>query len=265
MQEVLFSVITITYNDIENFKLTNKSVQSQRIGNFKVEYIVIDGGSTDGTTLYLEEESKNIDMIISEEDKGIYDAMNKGIEQANGKYLIFMNAGDTFASPSTLNEISKNIKTNDFPDFIYGDSIEIAAQSDDEMYKKSRSYKYIWYGLFIQHQSIVYNQELIKQNNIRYRTEYTLGADYAFTYEVLKLSQNIIYISVPICRFKLGGASSTSSSLALDDHNRIRNDVMKYSLAQRLSITFLHKFMYFIRIYLPIIHKLIQTKSSKYE
>lgn len=86
------SIITINYNNLEGLKRTIESVINQTWQEF--EYIVIDGGSIDGSAGYIESQSDEIDYCISEPDKGIYNAMNKGIKVANGEYLLFLNSGD---------------------------------------------------------------------------------------------------------------------------------------------------------------------------
>src|SRR5262245_38437900 len=93
-QRPLFSIVTITYNDLAGFRETAASVAGQTFKNF--EWIVVDGGSTDGTLDFLDVFPRRPDQRISEPDKGIYDAMNKGIERASGVYTIFMNGGDRF-------------------------------------------------------------------------------------------------------------------------------------------------------------------------
>lgn len=86
------SIVTINYNNLEGLKRTMDSVVNQTWQEF--EYIIIDGGSTDGSAAFIESQSSNIDYWISEPDKGIYNAMNKGIAKATGEYLLFLNSGD---------------------------------------------------------------------------------------------------------------------------------------------------------------------------
>ena len=106
-----FSIITICFNDKDGLEKTILSTIHQSFKNF--EYIVIDGGSTDGSKIVIENYSSRIDYWVSEPDKGIFDAMNKGTKKATGNYLIFMNAGDTFHSDSVLQEINNlNINTD---------------------------------------------------------------------------------------------------------------------------------------------------------
>ena len=97
------SVITVCYNDRERIEKTILSVLSQSYGN--LEYIVIDGGSTDGTVDIIKKYANRIAYFVSESDEGIYDAMNKGLRKAVGEWVCFLNAGDLFVSESVLNTI----------------------------------------------------------------------------------------------------------------------------------------------------------------
>ena len=96
------TIITINYNNLEGLKRTVESVLNQTWQEF--EYIVIDGGSNDGSAEYIESQSEHIDYWVSEPDKGIYNAMNKGIAKARGEYLLFLNSGDHLYSAKVLEE-----------------------------------------------------------------------------------------------------------------------------------------------------------------
>lgn len=105
------SIITINYNNIEGLKRTVESVIYQTWYEF--EYIIIDGGSTDGSVEYLQTQNEKIDYWISEPDKGVYNAMNKGITKAKGEYLLFLNSGDHFFSNNVLKENNDKIEKYD--------------------------------------------------------------------------------------------------------------------------------------------------------
>ena len=116
------SVITVVYNDVDHIRETMESFFSQTWQD--KEYIVIDGGSTDGTADIIREYSDRIAYWCSEPDAGIYDAMNKGISHATGGWINFLNSGDTYSSSNSLEQL---ISTEDDADVLYGNSIEITS------------------------------------------------------------------------------------------------------------------------------------------
>src|SRR5690606_40314490 len=105
MQEQIpkISIITIVYNNVHEIGITIASVACQRYAN--IEYIVIDGQSTDGTMQVIQEHASHIDVLVSEKDKGIYDAMNKGLSRATGDYVLFLNSGDELFDEHTLDHV----------------------------------------------------------------------------------------------------------------------------------------------------------------
>lgn len=120
MDTPIISVITVCYNAVANIEETMLSVLNQRYD--KVEYIVIDGGSKDGTLDVIKKYANKLAYWISEPDKGIYDAMNKGIAKATGDWINFMNAGDKFINEEVLNK-SFVSRYSDDVDILYGDVI----------------------------------------------------------------------------------------------------------------------------------------------
>ncbi|WP_445665616.1 glycosyltransferase family 2 protein [Fodinibius sp. AD559] len=113
----LVSVVTVVFNEVDNIKFTLDNIASLK-EKIELEYIVIDGESTDGTTEVIKKYSSIIDKFICEKDKGIYDAMNKGIQLAQGEYIGLLNAGDTYIE-SAIENVFKLINNTDF-DVIYG-------------------------------------------------------------------------------------------------------------------------------------------------
>ena len=110
-----YSIITVNYNNKDGLEMTIKSVLGQTCKDF--EYIIIDGGSTDGSVEVIKKYATQIDYWVSEPDKGVYNAMNKGIKKATGDYLNFMNSGDTYHTTSALETI-EGLHSND--DIIIG-------------------------------------------------------------------------------------------------------------------------------------------------
>lgn len=111
MNTILLTIITINYNNLDGLKRTIKSVVNQTWKKF--EYIVIDGGSTDGSAEYIQEMKEQIHFAVSETDKGIYNAMNKGVKEAQGDYLLFLNSGDCLICDTILEEILEIMDNDD--------------------------------------------------------------------------------------------------------------------------------------------------------
>lgn len=152
----ILSIITINYNNLDGLKKTLESVINQTWKEF--EYIVIDGGSIDGSADYIESQSKYIDYWVSEPDKGIYNAMNKGINAANGEYLLFLNSGDHFYNSQVLEQYHSFANEYDmvfFDEYRVGDNISGVVKFPTEidfshMYTSSLSHSntYIKKSLF---------------------------------------------------------------------------------------------------------------------
>ena len=108
MLQLTFSIITITYNAVRLVEQTLLNVLSQSYPN--IEYIVIDGGSTDGTVDIIKRYESGLAYWVSEPDKGIYDAMNKGLQKATGDYVWFINAGDSLCSSDTVQSVVSRLQ-----------------------------------------------------------------------------------------------------------------------------------------------------------
>ena len=114
------SIITITYQAEAYIERTLNSVFEQGCAE-EIDYIVVDGASKDRTLSIIEANKTQINQVVSEKDKGIYDAMNKGIKLDKGDYILFLNAGDTFASANTLKNLLQELAEN--PDVLYGEAV----------------------------------------------------------------------------------------------------------------------------------------------
>jgi glycosyltransferase involved in cell wall biosynthesis len=114
------SIITITYQAEKFLERTIQSILEQGHRS-AIEYVIVDGASTDGTLVLINTYKQDIDQVISEKDRGIYDAMNKGLQVVSGEYVLFLNAGDTFAAKNTLEHILKALDSD--PDVLVGDAM----------------------------------------------------------------------------------------------------------------------------------------------
>lgn len=202
-----FSVITVTLNNLGGLRRTHESLAAQ--SECDCEWIVVDGGSGDGTREFL----RIHENWISEPDRGIFDAMNKGIERARGRYILFLNAGDVLAAPDVLKKIKEGIETQKSkPDFVYGDSRE------GNFYKSARAPHS--YGMFTHHQAMIYARD--KMGRMRYDLDYAIASDYDFTQRFLQQYKNILYCPFAFCVFESGGISQMQAAKARREEFMIR-------------------------------------------
>lgn len=189
MDTPIISVITICYNAATTIEKTMLSVLSQKYEN--LEYIVIDGGSTDGTVDIIQRYAEKLNFWISETDNGIYDAMNKGIAKANGKFLNFMNAGDLFFNEYVLSKC--------LPYFLQEiDVISGIGYLSGQKWIPAKSTE-LSVAFFLKkslnHQATFINRKLF-QNNL-YRTDLKIVGDSVFFFQALILG-NASYVDIPI-------------------------------------------------------------------
>lgn len=164
------SVVTIVRNDPEGFAATARSILFQQYRN--IEWIVIDGLSTDHTSLYVRQLSPFISRYKIEKDSGIYNAMNKGIDLLTGEWVFFMNAGDIFFNESIVSTYMKSIRDGD--DIIYSD---VLRQEDGKIHKYRPADQW-WAGMIFDHQSSCVRSAIYKE--LRYREEFAVAGDFDF-------------------------------------------------------------------------------------
>lgn len=197
------TIITINYNNLEGLKRTVESVVNQTWQEF--EYIVIDGGSTDGSASYIESQSHNMYYWISEPDKGIYNAMNKGIHVATGDYLLFLNSGDHLNDLKALEENVKYIGEKDIICFninVIGEHGAFVKKGPEIM-----TFSYM-YQESLPHQSIFIKKKLFQKIGY-YDEDAEVIADWKFFIIALfKYNATYKHIDVVISTFYLGGISS---------------------------------------------------------
>lgn len=206
------TVVTVARNAREALKKTMESVMAQTYP--ELEYIVVDGASSDGTRDMLEH-TKNI-RWISEPDKGIYDAMNKGIDMSTGEWIIFMNAGDTFASDDAL------VKTLSSPgcdtaDVIYGNVVKRGqvCVAPEEVVDGHR--------MFFCHQSCL--ARTIRLIETTFDLNHPLSADFKWVKTMIKQGRRFLHVDVPIAVFDTDGISNTSRSRGLADNIKVINEM----------------------------------------
>jgi glycosyltransferase involved in cell wall biosynthesis len=205
------SVITVVYNNVHDIELTMLSVLNQTYPN--IEYIVIDGASTDGTFDVIKKYESRISKLISEKDKGIYDAMNKGLALATGDYVLFMNSGDEVYAPDTVTTI---FATSPDADIYYGETemINDARESLGRRRHKApetftwRSFKY---GMNVSHQAIYIRRSLLQL----YSSQYQLSADIDWILHAAKKAKKIVNVHRYVAKYLVGGVSKAKHKQSL--------------------------------------------------
>lgn len=219
--EHLFTIITVVYNGVNSLEAAILSVLNQDYDN--VEYIVIDGGSTDGTQAILNKYDEFIDYWISEEDEGLYDAMNKGIKLARGDYIGILNADDILYR-STLSNYANLIKTKDYG-FLYS-SVDILDESNEVVDKFApilpSKYKYFLRRMPFAHMSLVVAYETFLNLGI-YNCKYRLSSDFDFIDRVFDAKVEGRKGEFVCGGFKVGGLSSNYLQSLLDTRRVIRD------------------------------------------
>ncbi|MBF4465656.1 glycosyltransferase family 2 protein [Flavobacterium sp. LC2016-12] len=204
------TIITINYNNLNGLKKTVESVVNQTWQEF--EYIVIDGGSKDGSADYIERHSDKIDYWISEPDNGIYNAMNKGIAKANGEYLLFLNSGDHFYDNATLYE--NHHKINNF-DLIYFNILYVdQKESKNVSYPDILDFSFFYTGTLC-HQSTIIKKELFDIVGL-YDEDLKIVADWKFFILALfKFNCSYQKVNKTLATYYLDGLSSDNKNAIL--------------------------------------------------
>ena len=226
------SIITITYNAERFLERTIQSVVAQQATDY--EYIVIDGASTDGTLAIVRNYEQHITHWISEPDAGLYDAMNKGLHRAQGKYVWFMNAGDELHDPQTLSRLLERIDTTG-ADVYYSDALFVRDDSDRRFGSKiagtpvglrsavtphTLPHNLTWHdmalGMKVCHQAFVAKRTIAPDYPIN-----NLSADLDWEIRCLKAARLVEFLPFVLCRYLVGGLSVQQHRRSLTDRFRV--------------------------------------------
>jgi glycosyltransferase involved in cell wall biosynthesis len=228
----VLSVITINLNNIEGLRKTIDSVLSQKFSDF--EYLVIDGGSNDGSIDLIKESAAIITNWTSEPDLGIYNAMNKGILRAKGEYLLFLNSGDILADANVLKTASGQFENKDI---IFGDLIILDNQkSEVHKFPDKIDYNYLFSNT-IGHPSTFIRRALFRQIGL-YNEKLKIVSDWEFFLKAIVINEvSYRHINFPVSVFSLDGLSSLKSNV--ESIKQEREYVLR-SLFPRFNVDFHH-------------------------
>lgn len=245
MSNLKISVITVVKNDAPGLKKTAQSVLEQDYP--ELEWIVIDGGSTDGTVEAIRKYVSRISYWCSEPDLGPYDAMNKGLSKATGEWVIFMNAGDAFYANKTLTGIF-NSPIND-ADLVFGDTI--ADYRTFKVYQKAGLPRDLWKGMIYRHQSMAIRTNLIKK--MKFDLAFKLGADYAMVFQLFYQGIRFKYFPIPISIYDTRGISNRNMFRSVRDHYNFLKQFHGLTIKERIYYYNRMAFMLLIRLAYKII------------
>lgn len=222
----LLTIITITYNAEKYLDRTLKSVQtalSNTTHSAQVEYLIIDGNSKDNTLKIAEEYSQILTKIISEPDRGLYDAMNKGLALATGRYVWFLNAGDEIFDKNVLSNLILNFETN--ADVYYSDAMlvredgsEVGLRSKFTPHNLPENLKWqdFEFGMKVCHQAFIAKKTIAPLYDIT-----NLSADIDWEITCLKKAYKIQFLHFVLCRYLLGGLSVKNHKRSLIDRFKV--------------------------------------------
>ncbi|MGF1923394.1 MAG: glycosyltransferase family 2 protein [Bacteroidia bacterium] len=211
------SIVTIVYNNAAGIERTMLSVLNQTYTN--IEYIIIDGASTDGTKEIVQKYGERLTKFISEPDKGLYDAMNKGLALATGDYVLFMNSGDEIYATETVAEVFASAPS---ADIYYGETEMFDENWKSLGQRRHRAPEHFdWhsfkFGMNVSHQAIYIKRSLTEPFDLRYK----YSSDIDWILKAAKKSSNIVNTHLYVAKYLIGGVSKQKHLASLKERFKI--------------------------------------------
>ena len=216
----LFTVITVTYNAEKWLEQTVLSVGEQ-VG-VSLEYLIIDGGSKDGTLEIIRRYPEIVTAWVSEPDKGLYDAMNKGLRKATGEYVLFLNAGDTLQEKDCIRQLSEIALAYDFPDIIYGETDLVNAKGEFIGHRRLKAqenltWKTFRWGMLVCHQAFIVRRKMAPLYDLTYR----FSADFDWCIRCMKQAGLIVNSRLRLVNYLYEGMTTANRRASLKERYRI--------------------------------------------
>ena len=240
---MILSIITINYNNVQGLSRTIESVLAQTWKDY--EWIIIDGGSTDGSKELIEKYQDHFSFWCSEKDGGIYNAMNKGIGHANGEYTIYLNSADIFYSETTLEETFSVKRT---ADILYGDWVKVYDRKIKTVRFPSKVDLYTFYQTNICQQAMFVRTELLREEG--FTESYKIVADWYRWIRSALRGDSFEYLNIKVCKFDTTGVCSNRSDLCDSESEKMRNEAFPPLILkslQRLDAYEKNVFLKFLR------------------
>lgn len=223
------SIVTINYNDAQGLAKTLKSVANQRIPkDFELEHIIIDGGSTDNSVEIIKQ-YPHVSKWVSERDKGIYNAMNKGIQMATGDYCQFLNAGDMLAGPNVVAQMYSSMVEKNFPDILYGQMKKVFTDGSvaHDFSGGGREYTLMQaYHGCLNHSPAYIRRSLFDKFGL-YDETLKICSDWKWYLQAIVLGgTQAVYTPVQVTIFDMGGISETRKDILEEERTRLLKELV---------------------------------------
>lgn len=216
----LFTVITVTFNAEHTLGRTLQSVQKQSYSH--IEHIIVDGASTDGTVALIEKYKTEQTKWISEKDNGIYDAMNKATQMANGMYICYLNAGDSFYSDCTVEQIMTTAQQYHWPHILYGETVIVNDQYEFLHNRRLKApqvltWKSFKQGMLVCHQAFIIKRSIFEPYDLSYR--YSSDVDWCI--RLMKKSKTIVNTHLILINYLNEGLTTANRKASLKERYTI--------------------------------------------
>lgn len=215
-----FSIVTVCYNAEAELEDTIQSVIAQTYRH--VEYIIVDGASKDGTLAIIERYKERIARVVSEPDKGLYDAMNKGLRLATGDYVCFLNAGDCFHEDSTLQQMADCLTKAELPDVLYGETALVDKERHFVRMRrlsapKTLTWRSFKQGMLVCHQAFFARTALAEPYDLQYR----YSADFDWCIRIMKKAKTLHNTHLTLIDYLEEGMTTKNRKASLAERFRI--------------------------------------------
>lgn len=221
---MLLSVITVAFRNLDGVVKTWRSLRNlARDPSLSFEWIVVDGGSNDGTAEFLEKLNGEFNLrYVSEKDRGIYDAMNKGIDMAQGRYAIFLNSGDIFHED--VAQFVRQLARQKGNAMILGDAL-LDFGDGNKVRRAAKPGWYIYHSLPASHQAIFFPVSGLKTHP--YELQYRVSSDYALTARMYKAGYPFKRLPGLVSEFSMGGVSTSNNLELCQDAKKVQREILR--------------------------------------
>ena len=249
MSEPVLSIITTTSNNAYGLRLTAKSIAvQQQFTNF--EWIVVDSGSTDNTAEIVGEYATENTQFMTTEDDNVFAMLNKGMDNASGRYLWFLSAGDCLSDAYVLRDIAKQIQYNLAPDFIYADT-----RMNGHIHKPRDASRFVW-GTIGPMPARLYRKNMVAE--LRHDLKYPLASDYSLLLQILARAKKIFYYPRIICDLAPQEISDIHAEELCWEQYYIRRHLLAMNRFKNKFIMRISRIMYFLQRRVPFVYRLMQ-------